>query len=182
MWDTGSPMDFKEAKKAIEGNSIFPESLDNFGLLSWQMIQKNLLNLRKSQISFILVPCKSAKEHFHVWWYQAFYTSHWGLWQEATLLELGTTCKKGTCGKWTGTHMDRLISMGDVCYFWGFFHAAARLWEFSSAVCPASLGSMAAKRAPAQQKVHNNKKSSTMVCSLWPQVLLSKGPSTTVQV
>lgn len=142
------------------------------------MIHRNSVNLRKSQISFTLVPCNRKKEHFNMFKYQALHTSHLGNTpsrgsnnlQERNLWEVD----RNSCG-WADLH-------GSCLLFLRAFSCCYKPLGVSSTACPASLGSRAVKRESAQQKVHNNRRSSTTACALWLQVLLSKTSSPAMQI
>lgn len=61
------------------------------------MVQRNSVNLWKSQINFTLVLCKSAQKHCLAQQCRAVCATYLLLWLETLLPELGTTCRTRTC-------------------------------------------------------------------------------------
>lgn len=125
-------------RKQLRGTGFFQIVLTTFWLPAGQVVQRNSMNLRKSQISFTLVPCNRAKKHSLAQRYLAHCVSYLGLRLEAPLLELATTCKMKT-------HMDGLSPWELPLLLPKIFFMLLR----ASAACPDSLGSKAVRTAPA---------------------------------
>lgn len=135
-------MDFKGAKKAIKGNRVLPESFGNFfdcqqstGYRGIQWIRGRVKLV--SRWSCATVEKKSIALHSNI------RPSVWDIW--------GCGWKPFCQIKWELARQG-LLQTGWVhgaafAISEGIFHAVKSLWEFSSAACPASLGSRAVRTA-----------------------------------